>query len=126
MRNKMLLKKRGNYADAKSLVNHNIFLLFKDANQQHMLNQDQDSRQEDEEQEQATNNLYTRGKDIAQRSAGDGERAELRLHPPHELHRLLQRPRQLLPELHQHLMVCLLHRNQMNKPRRAKTDASFL
>lgn len=51
----------------------------------------------------------TGGKDIAKRSAGDGERVELRLHPPQELHGLLQRPRQLLPVLHQHLVVRLLH-----------------
>jgi hypothetical protein len=46
-------------------------------------------------------------KGVAQRPSGDGKRAELRLHLSHELHCLLQRPRQLLPELHQHLMVCL-------------------
>jgi hypothetical protein len=46
-------------------------------------------------------------KGVAQRPSGDGKRAELRLHLPHELHCLLQRPRQLLPELHQHLEVRL-------------------
>jgi hypothetical protein len=46
-------------------------------------------------------------KGVAQRPSGDGKRAELWLHLSHELHCLLQRPRQLLPELHQHLMVCL-------------------
>jgi hypothetical protein len=34
-------------------------------------------------------------------------RVELRLHLSHELHCLQQWPRQLLPELHQHLVVCL-------------------
>lgn len=56
--------------------------------------------------------VFTGRKDIAQRSAGDGEGVELRLHPPQELHGLLQRPRQLLPVLHQHLMVRLLREHQ--------------
>jgi hypothetical protein len=46
-------------------------------------------------------------KGVAQRPSEYGNRAELRLHLSHELHCLLQRPRQLLPELHQHLMVRL-------------------
>jgi hypothetical protein len=44
---------------------------------------------------------------VVQRPSGEGKRAELRLHLPHELYCLLQRPRQLLPELHQHLVVRL-------------------
>jgi hypothetical protein len=46
-------------------------------------------------------------KGVAQRPSGGGKRAELWLHLLHELHCLLQRPRQLLPELHQHLEVRL-------------------
>jgi hypothetical protein len=37
-------------------------------------------------------------KRVAQRPSGYGKRVELRLHLSHELHCLLQRPRQLLPE----------------------------
>jgi hypothetical protein len=51
--------------------------------------------------------FFTGGQDT-QRSAGDGERVDLCLHPPQELHRFLQRPGQLLPVLDQHLMVRLL------------------
>jgi hypothetical protein len=46
-------------------------------------------------------------KGVAQRPSGDGKRAKLRLHLSHDLHCILQRPHQLLPELHQHLMVRL-------------------
>jgi hypothetical protein len=46
-------------------------------------------------------------KGVAQRPSRDGKRVELRLHLSSELHCLLQRPRQLLLELHQHLVVRL-------------------
>jgi hypothetical protein len=46
-------------------------------------------------------------KDVARQPFGGGKRAELRLHLSQELHRLLQWPCQLLPELHQHLVVRL-------------------
>jgi hypothetical protein len=46
-------------------------------------------------------------KGVAQRPSGDGKRAKLWLQLSHELHCLLQQPRQLLPELHQHLVVRL-------------------
>jgi hypothetical protein len=46
-------------------------------------------------------------KGVVQRPSRDGKRAELQLHLSHELHCLLQRPRQLLSKLHQHLEVRL-------------------
>jgi hypothetical protein len=46
-------------------------------------------------------------KGVVQRPSRGGKRVELRLHLLHELHCLLQQPRQLLPEPHQHLVVRL-------------------
>lgn len=50
--------------------------------------------------------MYTRVEDANR--AIVAEQVELSFDPPHEVHGLLQRPRQLVPVLHQHVVIRFL------------------